>query len=204
MNIDKVLCGSFGFYPSYAAGILNTVNQINFYVVCCENLSYADYVEKCISSKECSVTYRLYTGDSFLLSSGSEIIALCFEGRQFQKPPSELILVQIVLKRMRLSPLPYGIACISKRVAYITNEVMSSKHERWYKLFDTDLHLPKRLANYELFTQSYSENTSWCDFPFGTLYFTKQSHRMLKEPQFHCKLCVKKDLQVYNNYVLKK
>jgi len=130
MNIDKVLCGSFGFYPSYAAGILNTVNQINFYVVSCENLSYADYVEKCISSKECSVTYRLYTGDSFLLSSGSEIIALCFEGRQFQKPPSELILVQIVLKRMRLSPLPYGIACISKRVAYITNEVMSSKHER--------------------------------------------------------------------------
>jgi len=32
MNSDKVLCGSIGLYPSYAAGILNSVKENHFYV----------------------------------------------------------------------------------------------------------------------------------------------------------------------------
>jgi len=36
---DKVLCGSFGLYPSYAAGIRNCVKEIHFYVLCSENLN---------------------------------------------------------------------------------------------------------------------------------------------------------------------
>ena len=51
MNSDKVLCVSFGLYPSYAAGVLNSVKEIHFYVLCCEKLNYADYIEKCITGK---------------------------------------------------------------------------------------------------------------------------------------------------------
>ena len=31
-NNDKVLCGAFGLYPSFVAGTLNKVQEINFYV----------------------------------------------------------------------------------------------------------------------------------------------------------------------------
>ena len=42
VKIDKVLCVSFGLYPSYATGILNFVKEIHFYVLCSEKLNYAD------------------------------------------------------------------------------------------------------------------------------------------------------------------
>jgi len=157
MNSDKVLCGSFGLYPSYVAGILNSVKQIHFYVLCCEKLNYADCVEKCISCKECCVTYKLYTGNYFLLSSGGETVTISFEERQYPKLPSELIFAQSVLK-MRLSSLAYGIVCINKSVTYITNEVLTSKHECRFHLSDIDLHLHKRLSNCKLFTESCSEH----------------------------------------------
>jgi len=32
-NSDDVLCDTFGIYRSYAAGILNSVKQMNFYVL---------------------------------------------------------------------------------------------------------------------------------------------------------------------------
>jgi len=76
MNNDKALCGSFGVYPSYEAGILNSVEEIHFYVLCRENLNYVDYIEKCIAGKSCSVTSKPHTGDYFQLSSRSEKIAL--------------------------------------------------------------------------------------------------------------------------------
>jgi hypothetical protein len=34
LNSDNALCGTFGFYPSPVAGILNSVKEINFYVLC--------------------------------------------------------------------------------------------------------------------------------------------------------------------------
>jgi hypothetical protein len=33
---DTVLCGCFGLYPSYTAGLLKSVKCINFYVACTE------------------------------------------------------------------------------------------------------------------------------------------------------------------------
>ena len=45
MNSDKLMCGSFGLYPSYVAGLLNSVKEIHFYVLCSEKLNYADYIE---------------------------------------------------------------------------------------------------------------------------------------------------------------
>jgi len=94
MNSDKVLCGSFGLYPSYVPGILNSVKEIHFYVLDSEKLNYANYVEKCIACKEYSVTYKPHRRDEFRLSSSSETIALSLEARQFPKIPSELIFAQ--------------------------------------------------------------------------------------------------------------
>jgi len=34
LNSDNVLCATFGLNPSYVAGILNSVNEIDFYVLC--------------------------------------------------------------------------------------------------------------------------------------------------------------------------
>ena len=65
-----------------------------------------------------------------------------------------------------------------------------------FDLFDTDLHLPKGLGNCKSFKQSCSEHPLSDYFPVGTLYCTKKSPRVLKESQYCCKLCVKKDLKV--------
>ena len=35
VNSDTILYGSFGLYPSYVAGILNSVKEIHFHVFCC-------------------------------------------------------------------------------------------------------------------------------------------------------------------------
>jgi hypothetical protein len=48
---------------------------------------------------------------------------------------------------MRLS-LAYGIVCLNKRLTYITNNVLTSKHECKFDVFALDLHKPKRLANW--------------------------------------------------------
>ena len=45
INTDNVLCGSFGLYPSYVAGILNSVKEIHFYVLCNKQVNYAYYIE---------------------------------------------------------------------------------------------------------------------------------------------------------------
>jgi len=65
MNNDKVVCGSVGLYPSYATSILNSVEEIHFYVLCSEKLNYADYIKKCIAVKELA----------FLISRIQEIIS---------------------------------------------------------------------------------------------------------------------------------
>ena len=52
MNSDNIL------FPSYVAGILNSVKEIDFFVLCNERrLRCASYLEKCIAGKEC--TFKL-------------------------------------------------------------------------------------------------------------------------------------------------
>jgi len=135
MNSDNVFCDSFGLHRSYTAGILNSVKEIHFYVLCCDKINYADYVQKYIASKEYSVTYKTRTGDYFKLSPSNETIALSFEARQFPKLQSEVLFAQSVLKRMRLSSLAYGIVCINKRLTYITTEVPTSRHDFVFDFF---------------------------------------------------------------------
>jgi len=100
-----VLCGSFGVYPSYVAGILNSVEKINFFVLHSGELNYIDYVEKCIVGKECTFTlptdYRckLFTEHRFQLTFGDSSVTIAIIARQFQRLPSELIFAQCVLKQ---------------------------------------------------------------------------------------------------------
>jgi hypothetical protein len=51
LNSDNMHCGCFGQYASYVAGILNSVKEINFYVLCNKRrLRCTNYFEKCISN----------------------------------------------------------------------------------------------------------------------------------------------------------
>ena len=67
MNNDKELCGCFGHYPSFVAGIINSVKWIHYFVLCNEQLNYENYIEKCIGDKECSVCHKSHTGIYFQL-----------------------------------------------------------------------------------------------------------------------------------------
>jgi hypothetical protein len=65
MNSDTVLCGIFGLYPSYTAGILNSVKCIKFYVVCTENPNYGHYIKQCVNRKNYNISD---TGNNLLIS----------------------------------------------------------------------------------------------------------------------------------------
>lgn len=135
-----------------------------------------------------SQCYNTHTGCYFRLSSGGETVAVPFTARQFPKLPSELIFVQSVLKIMRLSSLASDIVCINKRVTYMTKQVLTSKHDC---VFDIDITFAWETSNSMSFTQSCSEHNLCDDFPVSTLFWTKRTHRVLKESQCRFKLLVK-------------
>ena len=83
LNNDNVLCGSFGIYPSYVAGILNNVDRIRFFVLCNKRPTYNYYIEKCFGDKECSVTYKCDFGQLFRISYQGEEILIKFQTRIF-------------------------------------------------------------------------------------------------------------------------
>ena len=59
-----------------------------------------------------------------------------------------------------------------------------------FDLFDIYFHIPKLIANCKLFTRSCSERPLCEYYPGATVYCTKQTHRVLKEPQCPFKLCM--------------
>ena len=136
VNCDKMLCGSFGVFPSYVAGILNSVEEINFYVLCNKKLNYADYVEKCIADKECTFKFpinyelKIVTEHRFQLTFGGKTVTISIEARQLPRLPTELTFAQSVLQKVQLSSMVYGIVCMNKRMTYKTNKVLMSKHYR--------------------------------------------------------------------------
>jgi len=80
MKNNNMLCGCFGLFPSYGAGILNSVKEINFYVLCSKRrLRCVSYLEKCVAGKEC--TSKLLSDNYFVLTSGKEVIE--FQSRFF-------------------------------------------------------------------------------------------------------------------------
>jgi len=44
LNSDNSLCATFGLYPSYVAGIMNLVKQINLYVLRNKRINYAEHI----------------------------------------------------------------------------------------------------------------------------------------------------------------
>lgn len=78
MNTNNMLCGSFGIYPCFVAGIVHSMEKIHFYVLCNEQINYADYIEKCIAGKDCCISYKSHKGCYFRLSSGGETIFISF------------------------------------------------------------------------------------------------------------------------------
>ena len=100
-----MLCGSFRLYPSCAAGILNSVSEIHFYVLYTENLNYADDIEKCIDSKECSVTYEPHKRDGFRQSI-SEAIAFFFKQDNFQNHCSNKYLRKLYWRKYAFRRYP--------------------------------------------------------------------------------------------------
>jgi hypothetical protein len=121
MNSDKVLCGCFGLYSSYVVGILKSVKEIHFYVLCSKKLHYDEYIEKCIAGNKCSVSYTKHTENTFHLSSSSDdSVIVPFEARFIHDElPSELIFTQSVLKRIQLFSLTYGIVIVDKHITCI-------------------------------------------------------------------------------------
>jgi hypothetical protein len=135
--------------------------------------------------------FKLVTEHHFQLSFGGETVTISFEARQFSKLPSELVFAQSASKSLRLSSLSYGILCINKRVTYITNQVLTSKHEYRFDVFALDLGRTRRLANCKLYNSFCSLHLPIEPFLTKIHFCSKRSHRMYLEPQCSCKLCVK-------------
>ena len=122
LNSDNMHFGCFGQYANYVAGILNSVKGINFYVLCNKRLHCANYLEKYISSTQCSISFKPHTNNYFVLTSGEENVVIMFQSRFLRgKLPFKLTFAYATLNKMRLSSVNYGIVYINKRVIYVTN-----------------------------------------------------------------------------------
>jgi len=88
LNNNKILCGCFGMYPSFVAGILNTAKRTRFFVLCNE-FNYENYM-KSVLVTECSVCYKSVSGCYFIISYHGESISIYFETRLFSKLPCSL------------------------------------------------------------------------------------------------------------------
>jgi len=147
------------------------VKDISFTVVCNKKLNYTDYIKLCISDRKRTISH---TRDYFQLSSGWETIYITFIARIVrEKLPSALVFAHSVLGKIRLLTLAYGIVCVNNRVTYITNEVLTSKHDCLSDLFAYNLHAPKRLANCKLYT-NYCSVHPYKKFPSGTFFCSKK------------------------------
>jgi len=196
MNNDKVMCGCFGLYPSYVAGILDTVKGIHFYILCEEKLNYAKYITTCLARKNYSVKLlskihlTCVWEEHFQSTLDGEKVTISFEARQFPNLPSDLIFAESVLAKIQLSFMAYGIVNFNKHVTYISNEVLTLRRDCVFERYTCELDLPKKLAGcrlYTLYCSMYPKKTSPCYI----LYCTKQYHRLFGKTQCRCKLCIK-------------
>jgi hypothetical protein len=149
LNSDKILCGTFGLYPSYVAGILNSVKEINFYVLCNKHIRYGKHIRNCIAGKEC--TFMLLARNSFLLTSGCDTVLLSFEARLITwTTPVWTDICPECVKQNALIVTSLRYCVHQKSLTTITNDVLTFEHECKFDMFALDLHRPRRLANYEL------------------------------------------------------
>jgi hypothetical protein len=107
--------------------------------------------------------------------------------------PSGLTFAYAVLYKIHLSPLAYSIVSVHKSVTYVTDKVLTSRHDCVLDRHTCDLEMRKRLA-----ILNCVQNTAQCILKTNLVptYSTKESRRIFWENQCHCKLCVKRDLQI--------
>ena len=80
--------------------------------------------------------FKAHTECYLNLSSGDETIAVSFKIKIIHgRLPSSPIFSQCVLKEICLEILADGIVSINKRVTYITNEVLTSKHDCVFEVY---------------------------------------------------------------------
>jgi hypothetical protein len=188
MSKDKLKSGVFGIYPAYVAGILNSVTSINIYVLCSEKLNYLDYIKQSVVDRECTISCA---GDIFQLKYNCEMIYISFETRIVrEKLPSDLLFAYAVLKNIRLHSLAYEIVCVNRRITYLSNETLTSKHDCVSNLLAYDLGVPTRLADCKL-RVTYCATRPYKRFVSGTLFCTKKSRVWFLDRVFTCRLCVK-------------
>jgi len=82
----------------------------------------------------------------FQLMIDDETVTISFEARQFPNLPSELIFAESVLANIQLSSLIYGIVNLNMNLTYITNEVLTLRHDCAFECYTCELDLPKKLA----------------------------------------------------------
>ena len=90
-------------------------------MLCIKQINYADYIEKCIAGKKCTVRYKSHARCYFHLSpsSGNKVI-ISFEGIQFSELQSELTFAQCVKKNaLIVASLQY---CVQQQACDIYNK----------------------------------------------------------------------------------
>jgi hypothetical protein len=212
INSDNALCGIYGLYPSYVAGILNSVHQIDVYVLCNKHLKYTELIEKCIAGTECNFklyvdfseymktcipgkkfNFKLYAENTFKLTFGCDTVKISFHEKLIHKRlPPALVFAQNSLSNVRITSLAYGIVCIKNRITYITNEVLTSKHECTFRKRGINLNTPRQLASCKLrnsFCTTYPHKRDL--FGSRVLLCSKRSHNPVWKNECQCKLCVK-------------
>jgi len=93
---------------------------------------------------------------------------------------------------MRLSSLAYGAVCIKKRLTYITNCMLTLRHECRFDEFALDLGRPRRLANCKLYTRFCHKH------PRKKTYFAPKYSYVVKVLTIGVRR-----ISAYVNYVLK-
>ena len=125
-------------------------------MVCSEQLNYENFIKKFIAGQDCCISYKAHTGCYFKLSPGGENISVFWNKTNIQTATVQPHICARCIKKIRLSSLTYKIVNINKRVTYITNEVLTSKHDCVLEVCTCNLDFPKRLAGCNLYTQRSS------------------------------------------------
>jgi len=110
-NNNKAICGCFGVYPSFVAGILNSTKQIHFCVLCSEKLNYEYYVKKCIGNRESKITYKCDSEYFYTLSSQGDTIFIMFKERGISRTTTVRINIRskcLEKNTVKLSNLRYS------------------------------------------------------------------------------------------------
>jgi hypothetical protein len=129
----------------------------------------------------------------FLLTSGCDTVLVSFEARLIPgRLPPRLILAQNVLRKLRLSSLANGVVYIKQRLTYITNEVLTSRHECKFDMIALDLDRRRCVANCKLYSRLCLNHPPNKDLLHGKILFcSKSSHNLGWNNQCQCKLSVK-------------